>query len=375
MMIPPQIVTNFSEYESMISALEGQPAIGIDTESNSLFAYREQVCLVQISIMEADFLVDPFPMDGMTELGTCLANPHMQKIFHAGDYDIACLKRDYGFAFQNLFDTMLAAATLGEKNIGLASVLEKYLGVTLDKKYQRADWGKRPIKPEMLQYAQGDSHYLIPLRDKLQEELIKAGKLDLLLEDSRNLAKIEAAVAEPMVSVWHVHGAQGLKPGQWSLLQDLVLLRESLAEKLNRPVFKILGDASLVDLAKVQPHHIEELGLLPSLSEGQVKAFGKAIMAAITEWRKNPGKLEKPKHRRPGEAELHRRDLLSGWRKEQGTKMGVSSNIVLSKDLIDKMAKENPKTSSELQALMADYPCRYALFGQDILAILQKDKE
>ena len=372
-MTAPPLICSIPEYQTMISALQSQPAIGVDTESNSLFAYREQVCLLQLSNSNQDFLVDPLPLDGMADLGQIFADSTVQKIFHAGDYDIACLKRDYGYEFQNLFDTMLAGATLGEANLGLGAMLEKYLGVVLDKKYQRADWGKRPIKPEMLVYAQNDSHYLIPLRDQLQEALIKCGKLDLLLEDSRNLARTPSSNPSPEVSVWHVRGAQELKPNQISLLQALMIMREDLAEDLDRPVFKVLGDAGLVDVARVQPHHIEELDLLPTFSAGQVKTFGKDIMFAIEKWRSNPGEVKKRQNHRPGDAELHRRDLLSTWRKEEGKKMGVSSNIVLSKDLIESVAKTCPKNAAELKTLMADYPCRFELFGADILKTLQKE--
>jgi ribonuclease D len=372
-MTTPQLISSIPEYQAMISALQDQPSIGVDTESNSLFAYREQVCLLQLSNSDQDFIVDPFPLDGMPELGQIFADPAIQKIFHAGDYDIACLKRDYGYEFHNLFDTMLAAATLGETNLGLAAMLEKYLGIVVDKKYQRADWGKRPIRPEMLAYAQNDSHYLIPLRDQLQEALINTGKLDLLLEDSRNLARTPSANPEPKASVWHVLGAQELKPIQLSLLQALMMMREGLAENLDRPLFKVLGDASLVDLARVQPHHIEELDLLPTLSAGQVKAFGKNIMVAIEEWRRNPNQVEKRQSHRPSNAELHHRDLLSTWRKEEGKKMGVSSNIILSKDLIENIARTSPKNAAELKALMVDYPCRYDLFSTNILKALQKE--
>lgn len=372
-MTTPPLISSIPEYQTMVTALQRQPSIGVDTESNSLFSYREQVCLLQLSNSDQDFLVDPLPLDGMVELGAIFADSAVQKIFHAGDYDIACLKRDYGYEFQNLFDTMLAAATLGEANLGLAAMLEKYLGVVVDKKYQRADWGKRPIKPEMLEYAQNDSHYLIPLRDQLLEALLKTGKLDLLLEDSRNLAKTPSSNPSPEASVWHVRGAQDLKPAQISLLQALMLMREDLAENLDRPVFKVLGDGSLVDLAKVQPHHIEELNLLPTLSAGQIRAFGRTIMFTIEEWRRHPIEVKRRSSHRPSDAELRRRDLLSAWRKEEGKKMGVSSNIVLSKDLMESIAKTHPKTVEELKVLMADYPCRYELFSAEILKVLRKE--
>jgi ribonuclease D len=153
----------------------------------------------------------------------------------------------------------------------------------------------------------------------------------------------------------------------------LMMMREGLAENLDRPLFKVLGDASLVDLARVQPHHIEELDLLPTLSAGQVRVFGKNIMIAIGDWRCNPNQVEKRQSHRPSDAELQRRDLLSTWRKEEGKKMGVSSNIVLSKDLIEDIARTSPKNAAELKVLMVDYPCRYDLLSADILKALQKE--
>ena len=121
---------------------------------------RSRSVLIQISIREKDYLVDTLTLPDLGALGDLFADPKIQKVFHAGDYDLTCLKRDYSFRFENVFDTMLAASALGEESLGLAGLLEKYLDVRLDKKYQRADWGKRPIKAEMLQPRAMDLHWL-----------------------------------------------------------------------------------------------------------------------------------------------------------------------------------------------------------------------
>jgi ribonuclease D len=172
----------------MLRELRQSPALAIDTESNSLHAYQEQVCLIQISTREREYLVDSLALPDLSVLGGVFADANTQKVFHAGDYDLTCLKRDYAFQFANVFDTMLAASALGEESLGLAGLLEKYLDIHIDKKYQRADWGKRPIKAEMLRYAQMDSHYLLALRDVLVPQLEKLQRLAIVLEDSAALA-------------------------------------------------------------------------------------------------------------------------------------------------------------------------------------------
>src|SRR5262245_15126388 len=141
---PPQWVGTQDDLEAVLPALLAAPAIGVDTESNSLYAYHERVCLIQFSLPGRDYVVDPLNLDALAPLYPLFADPAQQKVFHAAEYDVLCLRRDYGFEFANLFDTMVAARILGQTQLGLAALLEKYFGVTMNKKYQRANWGQRP---------------------------------------------------------------------------------------------------------------------------------------------------------------------------------------------------------------------------------------
>jgi len=148
----------------LITTLTNQKVIAVDTESDSLYSYFEKVCLIQFSTSQTDYLLDPLNVD-IAPLADLFADPSIEKIFHAAEYDILSLKRDYNFTFVNLFDTMLAARILGWKRYGLGSILEEQFEVKLDKRFQRYNWGQRPLSRQALDYARLDTHYLLRLQN------------------------------------------------------------------------------------------------------------------------------------------------------------------------------------------------------------------
>ncbi len=371
-MPPASIVNNAETFQEMLAHLKPQPDIAIDTESNSLYVYQERVCLIQISTAKNDYLIDTLVLPGLDELAPLFANPAIQKVFHAGDYDLATLKRDYGFEFINVFDTMLAATALAEPSIGLAALLEKYLGVVMEKKYQRADWGKRPLSSEMLLYAQSDSHYLLDLRDILIKKLKDANRLDSVLEDSAAVARITLPMKEIEENIWKVRGAQDLNPMSLSLLKQLNHFREDLARQRDVPPFKVFSDRVMTEIASTQPHFQEELGLLPSLSPRFIKRYGSQIMKVIQEWRKNPTPVKARKNNRPSDRELKLRDKLSNWRKAIGAKEKVPSNVVLPRDLLELIAHHDPATKEALEIVMRDYPYRFDRYGNQIFNVIKR---
>jgi ribonuclease D len=166
-----QPITKPDELKRLANILAAQPILAVDTESNSLYAYHEQVCLIQFSTLEADYLMDPLALGDLSVLAPIFANGNIQKTFHAAEYDILCLKRDFGFSFVNLFDTMLAARLVGRKEVGLGSILEVEFNIQVDKRHQRANWGQRPLPGYLLDYASQDTHYLIPLQEILHHQL------------------------------------------------------------------------------------------------------------------------------------------------------------------------------------------------------------
>lgn len=347
--------------------LSAQDILAVDTESNSLYAYQEQVCLIQFSTREKDFLVDTLALPDLSPLEPIFRSESIMKVFHAAEYDLICLHRDYGFKFNFLFDTMIAARTLGYQKIGLGSLLEKYFQIHVDKKYQRANWGRRPLKPEMLEYARLDSHYLIPMAEILQKELHERGRWELAREDFERLTQnIEDTTESSGDDFWKLHGARDLSPKQAAVLKSVYQYRESQAEKQDRPPFKVLSHQTLVNIAQQLPENLESLADTSSLNQRLVRRYGKGLIQAIREGEKAPLEF-RPRNGRPEEAVLNRINLLREWRKQAGQDMGVPSDVVLPKDVLNRIAWGNPQNKNELKKHMQDVPYRYERFGDEIL--------
>ncbi len=374
-MPPASIVNNAETYSEMLAHLKTQSDIAIDTESNSLHAYHERVCLIQLSSTERDFLLDPFAFKDLSDLGSLFARSDIQKIFHAGDYDVACLKRDFDFTFHNIFDTMIAATALAEPNLGFAALIEKYFGLVLDKKYQRANWGERPLKADMLRYAQADSHYLIPLRGVLLPQLEADSRLQLVLEEGEGMARLVKPNELHSEDIWRVKGAQDLSAEALSLLDALNHMREKVASKRDVPPFKVLSDRALIEIAQTQPHYVQELSLLPSLPERQVRRYGSLLMQTIQAWRENPQKVNPRRNHRLSDAEMKRRDALSTWRKQAGLDEGLPSNAIISRELLDRLAHLDFANFDELEQAMKYFPYRFERYGDAIFQALERTKE
>src|SRR5688572_21509972 len=180
---PPVWVDQANIFLAMVADLATQPRLAVDTESNSLHAYREQVCLIQFSTPRTDYVVDPLALDDLSALGPLFSNPEIEKIFHAAEYDLICLRRDFNFQFSNLFDTMHAARILGYMFVGLDNLLAEKFQFEMDKRHQKADWAMRPLTSAQLDYARLDTHFLFNLRDVLEAELKEKERLQIALED------------------------------------------------------------------------------------------------------------------------------------------------------------------------------------------------
>jgi len=177
---PPVYVDTGAGLVRLAQRLLQQTAIAVDTESNPLFAYRERLCLIQMSTPQYDCIVDPLAIDDLDPLVPVFADPGILKVFHDAEFDVLMLKRTHAFEVSGIFDTKVAVTSLGYATIGLAPLLKTFYGVTLDKKLQRSDWGKRPLTEEQLDYASKDTYYLLRLAEKLRKELHQKGGLNSL---------------------------------------------------------------------------------------------------------------------------------------------------------------------------------------------------
>ena len=348
--------------------------LAVDTESNSLYAYQEQVCLIQFSTPEKDYLIDTLALPDLSPLGLIFNSGQTLKVFHAAEYDLICLFRDYGFRFNFLFDTMIAARTLGFQKVGYGSLLEKYFQIRMNKKFQRANWGQRPLKPEMIEYARLDTHYLIPLQARLRNELVESGRWELALEDFKRLTQgIEDTTESDEDDFWKIHGARDLTPEKAAILKSLYQFRERQAEAQGRPSFKVMSNQALIEIAQTAPNYIEELSLLPSLSERIEQRYGKKLMQAVRDGRKAPPE-HPPHHKRPENSVLSRIEALREWRKLAGQRLGVPSDVILPRDVLNRIAWAGPGDPGELKSYMQDVPCRFNRFGDDILNAIRNGR-
>jgi ribonuclease D len=365
----PMWVNEKQNLDRMIESLSTQKRVAVDTESNSMHAFREQVCLVQFSSPRMDYLVDPLGLKDLSALGEIFANPKIEKIFHAAEYDLICLKRDFGFRFANLFDTMQAARILGYPAVGLDKLLGDKFGIRLDKRFQRTDWGARPLTREQIHYARLDTHYLFDLRDALEKELREKGQWELALEDFARECSYEESKAKANGGGWEkFSGRKDLSLRELTVLAELCKWRDDEAQRLNRPPYKVMLDDLLIEIAKNAPAHKVDLSGI-GLSERQIRLWGDGVLTAIAKGgraalvKRNPAK-------RQDEAFLLRQEKLKAWRKKIGAESGVESDIILPKIYLTALAKDPPKSQHELRALMKDSPTRVERYGAQILKSL-----
>lgn len=362
---PPIWVASVTSLQSMLADLLSQPRVAVDTESNSLHAYREQVCLIQFSTPSKDYLVDPFVLDDLSPLGPLFENAHIEKIFHAAEYDLICLRRDYGFHFTNLFDTMQAARILGCEKVGLDNLLAGRFNLKMNKRFQKADWGARPLARDQIEYARLDTRYLIPLRDQLKAELETAGRWELACEDFQRACYINGESGDHAEPWERFAGRRDVNLRQLTILRELTDVREEIAQRLDRPPFKVIMDEKLIAMVRTVPatqEDLEKIGLSPK----QVHRWGKELLAAVARGVESPLVKRKPSER-PDEAMLNRLEALKQWRKKTAAQLGVESDIVLPRPYLLTLAERGGR---EIRTIMANSPWRLERYATQILEVL-----
>jgi ribonuclease D len=366
------IVTSRSALEKVMRDLGSQDAVAVDTESNSLYAYHERICLIQISTSRSDYIVDPLADLSLEPLGRFFANPGIQKVFHAAEQDVAGLKRDLGFRFANLFDTMWAARILGWPKVGLANILEERFQVRTNKRFQRHNWGKRPLEPRAVAYAQADTHYLLQLRELQMKELEGKGRSREASEVFAQIATTEAA-KNPFGpdAFWRVKGRHKLPENEQAMLWELYQWRDKKANSRNKPPFRIMGDARLVEIVKSQPSTLEELGEL-GLKPRAVRAHGQELLAAVS----RGNKAQLPRHpstsRRPDEAVKGRYKALRAWRVKAAKQRQVDTDVIISNAVLWDLAERDPRSMRELEQMEDLGSWKRKTYGPDLLQVLKR---
>jgi ribonuclease D len=368
--LPPPVWVNTKPLlQKMIDDLVTQSRVAVDTESNSLHAFREQVCLMQFSSTNADYLIDPLVLKDLSSLAPIFSNPEIEKIFHAAEYDLVCLRRDFGFSFANLFDTMHAARVLGYPAVGLDRLLNDKFKIQTDKRHQKANWAARPLTKEQIHYARLDTHYLFDLRDVLETELREKDRLEFAQEDFTRACLVDKQKQKMNSESWERFSSRkDLSLRDLTILAYLCKWRDLEAEKLNRPVYKVIMDDTLVMVSKNMPQHKVDLSAL-GLSEKQIHLWGDGILTAVRRGVAAP-LVERKQIEAKNDAFLRRLEKLKVWRKKIGLEIGVESDVILPKPYLSAIAENPPKDLGELALIMKETPSRVEKYGSQILKVI-----
>lgn len=369
----PRLVDTPAELSAMAAALCAAPLIAVDTESNAFHAYRTRVCLVQIADREREWAVDPRALDDLGPLGAVLNTPGSLKVVHAAEGDILGLRRDFGFGITPLFDTMLAARILGYRRFGLADLLAEHFHVTLDKRYQRHDWGQRPIVPAALRYAAGDVRYLPALHDLLRRQLVEAGRLQEAEEEFERVSRAQPEAREfDPDGFWRIRGARELSPAGRSVLRALYIFRDSRARALDRPPVRVLSDDALLAISRTQPADAAELRRV-GLSPLQVDRYGNAIVAAVRRAQRSPAPQAPRGGGPPPDPRVTLRyDALRAWRKNRAAARGVEPEIIVSNASLRALARATPATAAEAAQIAALGPWKAAAYAEEMVRVLHR---
>jgi ribonuclease D len=371
--LPPfTLVDNADAWADCIARMAAEPRVAVDVESNSLYAYRESVCLIQFSIPGHDYIVDPlagFALDGLGEL---LKDPKVEKVLHASEYDLILFKRLYDWDIVHLFDTMWAARVLGYKRMGLAGFLSDFFEVDQRKRFQKANWAKRPLTADQLAYARIDTHYLLALRDIFEAELREAGKWDEAREIFGEIVRVR--VPERMFDpemFWSVRGTRDLGPREQAVMRELFIMRDMEAARRDLPPFKVLNNEGLIALAKAQPTSLAELDRVHGVSSRLRDRLSRLILDAVKRGKDAP--LPRPRRRQNQHSQeaADRYDKLQDWRKRVARERDVESDVVLNRDAMWAIADANPSNLEALSQCGDIGPHRLAQYGEDILRVLE----
>lgn len=327
------------------------PWVAIDTEADSLHSYPEKLCLVQLAIPGEAVLVDPLADIHLEPLWEAL-DRHIP-IFHAADYDLHLLAKDHNYHPRGIFDTMWAARLLGEAKFGLGDVLEKLLGVKLEKGAQKADWSRRPLTSRMSEYALNDVLYLRELEELLRAKLAALGRLDWHSQVCQRLVTDAAAVQRPdPLTVWRVKGHDRLDRAGLAVLRELWKWREKDALRTNRPPFFVLRHEVLSDIAAEASAATgaRNIKLPPYLTSKRREGVLEAVRLGLA-----VPPDERPDHirhrsRRMTPAELDLAEELRCRRDAKATELGIDPTIIAARSTLFSLARRD---SGEWAKLMA----------------------
>jgi len=347
--LPVEIVSRPAQLGVAAREMVSSHTIALDTESNSFHHYPEQLCLIQIASRHKVYIIDTIALYDLAPLRDVLADVSIKKVVHAADYDIRSLDRHCGLHIHNLFDTSIAARFTGITQFGLAALIRDLLGITINKskRLQRADWGRRPLSAEALEYAATDVRHLFALREVLDQRLRTLGRTAWVAEECARIEEVRYTAPNLETAYLSVKGAKDLDGCGLAVLQSLFLFREEEARRQHRPPFFVLPDAALIFLATSPEAALSEI---PGLGQTGLKRFGQGLQQAL-----HNGATAPPIHRprpvktvRASKEQVQRLSHLKQWRTSLGSRLSLDPSLLCPLTSLERLAKAPDTLSVEL---------------------------
>jgi ribonuclease D len=370
------MIDTASGLENVALLLKKEKIVAIDLEADSMFHFKEKVCLVQIATKRINVIIDTLQIKDLSLLKPFFANRDIKKIFHGADYDVRSLYRDFRIKINNLFDTQIACMFSGIKGTGLDAVLQQRFKIKLDKRFQKKDWSKRPLPDEMIEYAACDAIYLLPLSAMLEKELAEKGRLSWVYEECAILSKVRPPTLNSDPLYLKFKGSGRLNRRCLAVLEYLLQSRRKIAKKKDKPLFKIFSNNSMIKLAEAKPANLRQLKKTNTLSVRQIDMYGNVLVEAINKALNIPeNKLPVyPRTKAPVEKPevTERIKVLKAWRDKKAKILEINPSLVLTKAMINTLAIHNPLDKSDIERIKELKNWQKKEFGEDITAVLRK---
>ena len=341
-----------SSAETFLSGVAAATEIAVDTEGASFHRFIDRIYLIQLSTRATSGIIDPLAVTKLDQLGKLLQDPNVEVVFHDADYDLRLLHQDYGWHPTNIFDTRIASQLIGLKSFGLAALLDQFFGVKLDKQHQRADWSMRPLTDGMLAYAAQDTAHLLALKDKLEVELERLGRLDWAREEFARLEGTRWEQEDDAEQFLRIKGARDLSRRELALLRELVAWRNDVARVLDRATFRVVGNEVLFSVARTQPQSATDLAAIKGMPRGILERRGQEILAAVKRGMSVP-EDELPRFPRSPRWDKDpgldsRVALLKNERDAAALRLNLDPGVLCSRDRLEAIARRNPASPEEM---------------------------
>lgn len=354
---PPayQLLDQPGSLAPLLAALDRVDEVFLDTEADNMYHYKTRVCLFQLLVGREIFLVDVLaPGLNVEPLLAVLARKHL--VMHGSDFDLRLLHDLCGFRPKSIFDTMLAAQLLGRQRVGLAGLLEEHFGVAVDKSGQKANWSQRPITPKLLNYAALDVWHLPALRDILLKDLKKLGRVDWLDQQCRAQIESGSTGFSPATdNDWRIGRSERLRGAGLSVLHAVWHWRETQAERLDTPPFKVCGNTLVSQIAEAAEMGDSEESILGRVNLGKrhSRLFPSLAAAVRAGLARDPKTLPRRPGRDPNQvslsqAEVELQDRIKADRDRIAQKLAIEATLIANRAQLAQIARAPKKIDEYL---------------------------